>query len=169
MQDGAYITIQKLNDERIPDLASIADTDLVEFLDVSAYKLALVIVPPHSTFGVKHDEGIKVTQGRGMSAHLISSHLRSLIPLLIVHWTDRHGTFKLRAQEAAPFSAVSTEVHARGELVHTSAPGAAFLLMRKSTTSGAPPYSDMSQLEAHNIFPERAPADVRAMAFPGLR
>ena len=88
---------------------------------------------------------------------------------LIAHWTDRHGAVQFRAQAAAPFSAVSTEVHARGELVHTGASGAAFLLMRKSTTSGTPPYSDMSQLKAHNIFPERAPANVRAMDFPWVK
>ena len=69
VQDEAYITIEKLNDEvlfRIPDPASIADSDEVEFLDVSARKLALVVVPPHSSFAVKHGEGIKVIQGRGM-------------------------------------------------------------------------------------------------------
>lgn len=64
----ASITIQKLNDEvlfRIPDPASITHSDEIEFLDVSARKLALVVVPPHSTFGVKHGEGLKVIQGRG--------------------------------------------------------------------------------------------------------
>ena len=71
MQATASITIQKLNDEvlfRIPDPASIADSDEVEFLDVSARKLALVVVPPHSTFEVKHAEGLKVIQGRGTTA-----------------------------------------------------------------------------------------------------
>ena len=67
----APITIQKLNEEvlfRIPDPASITDVDEVEFLDVSARKLALVVVPPHSAFVVKHGEGLKVIQGRGTSA-----------------------------------------------------------------------------------------------------
>lgn len=71
VQAQASITIQKLDDEvlfRIPDPASIAGVDEVVFLDVSARKLALVVVPPHSTFVVKHGEGLKVIQGRGMSA-----------------------------------------------------------------------------------------------------
>ena len=74
-----------------------------------------------------------------------------------------------RAQAAEPFSAISTEVHALDELIHASTSGAAFLLMRKSTTSPQPPYSDMSQLKARNIFPARAPADVRAMSFPWVK
>jgi hypothetical protein len=64
------ITIEKLKDEvlfRIPDPASIKAADEVEFLDVSARKLALVVVPPRSTFKVKSGEGIKVIQGRGTS------------------------------------------------------------------------------------------------------
>jgi hypothetical protein len=77
LQDQTSITMQKLNDEvlfRIPDPPAIADVDQVEFLDVSARKLALVVVPPHSTFVVKHGEGLKVIQGRGMDAHPMSSH-----------------------------------------------------------------------------------------------
>ena len=65
------ITIQKLNEEvlfRIPDPASIAAADEVAFLDVSARKLSLVVVPPHSTFVVIQGEGLKVIQGQGMSA-----------------------------------------------------------------------------------------------------
>ena len=54
-------------------------------------------------------------------------------------------------------------------MIHSGSSGAAFLLMRKSTTSGTPLYSDMSQLKAHNIFPEHAPADVCAMDFPWVR
>ena len=76
----ASITIQKLNDEvlfRIPDPASITHSDEVEFLDVSARKLALVVVPPHSTFQVKHGEGLKVIQGRGANSR------RYEFPLLI--------------------------------------------------------------------------------------
>ena len=104
-----------------------------------------------------------------MSAHPMCSHSRTLIPLLVVHWTDWHGTFQLRAQAAAPFSAVSTGVHARGESIHTGASGAAFLLMRRSTTSGSPLFSDMSQLRAHHNFPEGAPAAVRAMDIPWVK
>jgi len=168
----ASIAIQKLNDEvlfRVPDPASITHAEEVEFLDVSARRLALVVVPPHSTFVVKDGEGLKVIQGRGASFRPMGSHSGSLIPFLVVHWTNRRGDVQFRAQATAPFSAISTEVHARNELIHTGASGAAFLLMRKSTTSGTPPYSDMSQLKAHNIFPERAPADVRAMNFPWVK
>jgi hypothetical protein len=71
VQAKASITIQKLNDEvlfRIPDPASIVEVDEVQFLDVSARKLALVVVPPHSTYEVKHGDGLKVVQGRGTSA-----------------------------------------------------------------------------------------------------
>ena len=41
--------------------------------------------------------------------------------------------------------------------------------MRKSTTSGSPLYSDMSQLRAHHNFPEGAPAAVRAMDIPWVK
>jgi hypothetical protein len=43
------------------------------------------------------------------------------------------------------------------------------MLLKKSSTSGQPPYSDMSQLVAHNIFPPRFPADVRNMEFPWVK
>lgn len=93
----------------------------------------------------------------------------SLISLVIVHWTDAEGNVHLRSQATTPFGAISTEVHARDGLVHAGAAGAAFVLMKKSTTSGTPPYSDMSQLKAHNIFPCFAPPDVQKMTFPWVK
>jgi len=128
-----------------------------------------VVVPPHSTFVVKHGEGLKVIQGRGASVRPLGSHSGPLIPFLVIQWTTRRGDVQFRAQATVPFSAVGTEVHVRNELIRTGASGAAFLLMRKSTTSGTPPYSDMSRLKAHNIFLARAPADVRAMHLPWVK
>ena len=128
-----------------------------------------VIVPPHSTFVVKHGKGLKVIQGRGASFRPLGSYSGPLIPFLVVQWTTRRGDVQFRAQAAVPFSAVGTEVHARSELIRTGASGVAFLPMRKSTTSGTPPYSDMSQLKAHNIFLERAPVEVRATHLPWVK
>ena len=117
VQGKAFVTILKPNDELlilIPDPSSITDTGEAELLDASAHK-ALVGVPPHSTFGVKHGEGLKVIQRR--------------------QYTSARA----------------------GELIHTCTSGAAFLLVKRSTASGAPLYSVMSQLRAiissRNVLP----------------
>ena len=113
---------------------------------------------------VKHGEGLKVIQGRGASFRPMGSHSGPLIPFLVVQWTTRRGDVQFRAQATAPFSAVGTEVHARSE--HTG-PFGSCLLSHEEIDD--PWYSAILQLKAHNNFPERAPADVRAMDFPWVK
>lgn len=84
-------------------------------------------------------------------------------------WTDRKGHWQERTMATAPFTEVSTLVEAKDGHVHTHAEGAIFVLLRKSSTSGQPSYSDMTQLVAHNSFPSQFPENVRRLDFPWVK
>ena len=86
-----------------------------------------------------------------------------------VAWTDHKGKHVERTVATDPFSQVSVIVESKDGHVHTQAEGAVFVIFRKSQTSGKPPYSDMKQLVAHNIFPSYLPQDVRNLDFPWVK
>ncbi len=64
---------------------------------------------------------------------------------------------------------MSTIVHSKDGHIRTRAEGALFVILRKSNTSGKPPYSDMKQLVAHNVFLNYFPEDVRQLDFPWVK
>ncbi|KAK7040714.1 hypothetical protein VNI00_009620 [Paramarasmius palmivorus] len=147
------ITAEKLNDEvvfRIPDPSTISIVDEVEFLDVASRKLSLVVLPKYGRFPVKKGDGVKVIAGRLL-------------------WEDQDGNIQQRTKATRPQQQVSTLVNSKDGFVSTEFEGAAFMLLKKSSTSGTPPYSDMAQVEAHNIFPAHFPSAVRSMKFPWVK
>ncbi|KAH8087881.1 hypothetical protein BXZ70DRAFT_955522 [Cristinia sonorae] len=153
MQAANLITAQKLNEEVLfmiqsPSSLDHDTVDEVEFLDVSSRKLALVVVGPNGMFNIEKGAGVKVIFGQ-------------------LSWTDSHGHQQTRTQATVPFGTVSTVVTANS--VHAGDLGAAFLLLKKSSTSGSPPYSNMDQLKTHNIFPKRVPEQVRKMKFDWVK
>ncbi|EIN03466.1 hypothetical protein PUNSTDRAFT_128760 [Punctularia strigosozonata HHB-11173 SS5] len=150
---NAPITAERLNDEvlfRVPRPTAAPGIDEVMFLDVASRKLALVVVPPHQKYAIAQGDGIKVIAGR-------------------VTWTNANDTTHERTIATAPFTAVSTKIDAKDGHVYTQAEGAVFVLMKHSTTSGAPPYSNMKQLAAHNLFNSRFPKDLQHMSFPWVK
>ncbi|CAL1708583.1 unnamed protein product [Somion occarium] len=146
------ITAEKLNNEvcfRVPRPATTKFTSELEFLDVAARRLTLVVLPPNTEFKVPADSAVKVMFG-------------------IISWKDaKTGHNEERVLATKPFSRVEMSVHAEGVKSHEE--GAVFVLFKKSTTSGQPPYSDMKQVAAHNIIPVPYPDDVRAMTFPWVK
>ncbi|KIJ51186.1 hypothetical protein M422DRAFT_58813 [Sphaerobolus stellatus SS14] len=147
------ITAEKLNDEvlfRIPQPSSTNLVDEVEFLDVASRKLALVMLPPNTSYSIASKSGIKIISGR-------------------IFWTDQDGNTQYRTQAIAPFTAESLVLEPKDGQLLTRDEGCAFMLLKPSSTSGQPPYSNMDQLVAHNIFSDRFPADVRNMTFPWIK
>ncbi|TFK62264.1 hypothetical protein BDN72DRAFT_890043 [Pluteus cervinus] len=150
---SAPIRAQRLNDEvlfLLPNPTEAKIVDEVEFLDVSSKKLSLVVLPPRTGFNVGTNGGVKVILGE-------------------LTWTDASGERQSRTQATTPFGTASNIVDSELSMVKAGPDGAAFMLLKPSTTSGTPPYSDMSQLVAHNIFPPRFPADIRDMQFPWVK
>ncbi|KAK0487208.1 hypothetical protein IW261DRAFT_1652792 [Armillaria novae-zelandiae] len=153
LYEATPITAEKLNDEvlfRVPRPDAIRMADKVEFLDVASQKMSLVVVPPSSQYPVKQGDGVKVIAGR-------------------VLWTDKDGKLHERTQAPAPFEASTVTVEAEGHTISTRNEGAVFVLFEKSATSGQPPFTDMSQLRAHNLFPLRFPSAVRHTTFPWVK
>ncbi|PBK97965.1 hypothetical protein ARMGADRAFT_1076420 [Armillaria gallica] len=141
LYEAAPITAEKLNDDilfGVPRPDAIRIVDKVEFLDVAGWKMALVVVPP-SEYPVKQGDGVKVIAGR-------------------VIWTDKDGKLHERTQAPAPFEASTITVKAEDDTISTRNEGGVFVLFEKSTTSGQPPFADMNQLSAHNLFPLRFPS-----------
>ncbi|KAK0244475.1 hypothetical protein EDD85DRAFT_945819 [Armillaria nabsnona] len=152
LYEAASITAEKLNDEvlfRVPRPDAIRMVDKVEFLDVAGKKMALLVVPP-SRYSVKQGDGVKVIAGQ-------------------VIWTDKDGKPHERTQAPAPFEASTITVKAEDNIISTRTKGAVFVLFERSTTSGQPPFTDISQLCAHNLFPLRFPSAVRHMTFPWVK
>ncbi|GJE91250.1 aldos-2-ulose dehydratase [Phanerochaete sordida] len=145
------ILAERLDEEvmsRVVRASSTRFTTEMEFLDVSGKRLTLVVLPPCARLAVeKGVSGVKVMAGT-------------------LSWADASGTHE-RAPAARPFSAESMVVTAPH--VEAGEEGAIFVLLKPSSTSGHPPFSAMSQLVAHNIFPRYVPDDVRAMHFPWVR
>ncbi|THU84404.1 hypothetical protein K435DRAFT_733201, partial [Dendrothele bispora CBS 962.96] len=147
------ITAQKLNDEvlfMIPNPPALMSNaiDEAEFLDVSSRRLALVVAGPNGNYLVKRGSGVKVIFGQ-------------------LSWQDNEDKTQTRTQATSPFRVVSNIINA--DSVQAGPAGAAFVILRESTTSGRPPYPDMNQLEANNIFPERFPEEVKNMRFDWVK
>lgn len=140
--------------------------DEVEFLDVSSKKLSLVVLPPGTKFNVGDVEGVKVILGQ-RAFNLLSPDVESQIHT--VTWIDADGNLHSRSQAALPRTAVPNIVQSVDGTVQAGPSGAAFMLLKPSPNSTQPPYTDMSQLVAHNIFPPRFPANVRNMKFPWVK
>lgn len=81
-------------------------------------------------------------------------------------WTDKDKNFHERTLGTRAFREISTVVNSADGCVHTDSEGAVVVFMKKSKTSGQPPYSDMKQLDAHNIFPGHFAEAVRHLQFP---
>ncbi|RDX48488.1 hypothetical protein OH76DRAFT_1483853 [Lentinus brumalis] len=147
------ITAQKLDAEvvfKVPRPTSTHIAGEVSFLDVAGRRMSLAVVPPNVKYAIEAGAGVKVIAGR-------------------LIWTDNHGKQQERTVAADPFSQVSTIVHSKDGHIRTRAEGALFVILRKSDTSGKPPYSDMKQLVAHNIFPNYFSEDVRQLDFPWVK
>lgn len=84
-------------------------------------------------------------------------------------WVDTKGDLQSRTQATDPFTTVSNIVCSEDGFVQAGIEGAAFTLLKVSSTSGHPPYTDISQLVAHNIFPPRFPEDVKNMKFTWVK
>ncbi|KAK0222088.1 hypothetical protein IW262DRAFT_1460408 [Armillaria fumosa] len=152
LYEATPITVENLNDEvlfHVPHPDAIRMVDKVEFLDVADQKMSLVVVPP-SRYPVKLGDGVKVIAGR-------------------VLWIDKDGKLHERTQAPAPFEASTITVEAEDHTMSTRNEGAVFVLFEKSSTSGQPPFTDMSQLCAHNLFPLRFPSAVRHATFPWVK
>ncbi|RPD55164.1 hypothetical protein L227DRAFT_533730 [Lentinus tigrinus ALCF2SS1-6] len=148
---SSSITAEKLDAEvvfRVPRPTNTHLADEVSFLDVAGRKMSLAVVPPHSKYALDAGAGVKIIAGR-------------------LTWKDQEGKHVERTMAADPFSQVSVLVNSRD--VHTGAEGALFVIFHKSDTSGTPPYSDMKQLVAHNIFPSYFPQEVRQLDFPWVK
>jgi hypothetical protein len=127
--------------------------DEVEFLDVSSRKSSLVILPPGETFNVENGGGVKVILGECMLFCYSACQVQEIeCMVLSVTWVDTNGVVRSRTRATGPFTTVSNIVNSEDELVRAGTEGAAFTLLKVSSTSGSPPYTDMSQLVAHNIF-----------------
>ncbi|KAA1475655.1 hypothetical protein DENSPDRAFT_932507 [Dentipellis sp. KUC8613] len=154
MATPQQIVATKLNHEvvlRVPRPASIEASDEVGLLDVAGRKLYLVVVPRNKTYGVVPGSGIKVIAGS-------------------VSWKDKTGSVHERSRAIDPFTVVSTIVESKDNSVTAGNEGGIVLLMKDAgAQSSRGPYSDMSQLRAHTIFPGRFPAEVRHMDFPWVQ
>ncbi|THH18829.1 hypothetical protein EW146_g2230 [Bondarzewia mesenterica] len=146
------IIAEKLNDEvcfRVPRAPSTRFASELEFLDVSARKLAIVVLPPNTAHKVPAGSAVKVMAGT-------------------VTWLDgKSGKIEKRVLATRPFTHVSMSVNA--DEVRSQDEGAIFMLLKDSKTSGTPPYSTMDALVAHNIIPLHYPEDVCAMRFPWVK
>ncbi|PBK97961.1 hypothetical protein ARMGADRAFT_1076416 [Armillaria gallica] len=69
-----------------------------------------------------------------------------------------HGKLHERTQTPAPFEASTITVKAEDDTISTRNEGGVFVLFERSNTSGLPPFTDMSQFCAHNLFPLRFPS-----------
>ncbi|PBK94251.1 hypothetical protein ARMGADRAFT_1078954 [Armillaria gallica] len=153
LHEAAPISAERIDDEvmfRVPRPNTIHVPDEVEFLDVAGRKLALVVVPPLSRYPVQPGEGVKVIAGR-------------------VLWTDTDGKTHERTQAPAPFESRTITIASIDASIFTRNEGAVLILIKKSTTSGEPPFTDMNQLVAYNLFPLRFPGAVRHMSFPWVK
>ncbi|THG93231.1 hypothetical protein EW026_g7954 [Hermanssonia centrifuga] len=146
------ILAERLDEEvsfNIVRASSTRFTTETEFLDVSARKLALVILPPDTSYGVAEDSsGVKVLAGA-------------------LSWVEVLNKLQERTSAARPFGCQTMTVNAGA--VMSGKEGAVFVVLKPSNTSGTPPYSSMDQLVSHNIFPATYSADVRAMEFPWVK
>jgi hypothetical protein len=86
-----------------------------------------------------------------------------------VFWNDCDGKENSRTEAIIPFAAETLLLNPMNNIVWTGKEGAVFILLKPSSKSGKPPYSDMKQLATYNIFPERFPANVKNMQFPWVR
>ncbi|PBK67320.1 hypothetical protein ARMSODRAFT_1005606 [Armillaria solidipes] len=147
LYEATPITAEKLKDEvlfRVPRPDAIRMVDKVEFLDVAGQKMALVVVPPSSRYPVKQGDSVKFS-GQTRTANCTNALRRQLL------------------------DASTIIVKAEDHTISTRNEGAVFVLFEKSTTSGQPPFTDMSQLRAHNLFPLRFPSAVRHTTFPWVK
>ncbi|KAK7676342.1 hypothetical protein QCA50_020683 [Cerrena zonata] len=146
------ITAEKLQNEvcfRVPRPATTRFVSEVEFLDVAARKLTLVVLPPNTTYKVPAGSGVKVMFG-------------------VVSWDDNTtGRNEKRVLATKPFSRVEMTVH--NDHVQSEDEGAIFVLFKKSSNAIQPPYENMKQVVARNIIPEPYPVQVRAMSFPWVK
>ena len=165
------IAAHKLNEEvlfLISDPSQTKLIDEVEFLDVSSRKLSLVILPPGETLNVENGGGVKVILGKCMLlCHSACQEIECMV--LSVTWVDTNGDLQSRTQATGPFTTVSNIVNSEDGLVRAGTEGAAFTLLKVSSTSGSPPYTDMSQLVARNIFPPRFSGDLKNLTFPWVK
>ncbi len=147
------ILAERLDEEvsfNIVRASSTRFTTETEFLDVSARKLALVILPPDTSYGVAEDSsGVKVLAGALSWVEVLNTKLQE------------------RTSAARPFGCQTMTVNAGA--VMSGKEGAVLVVLKPSNTSGTPPYSSMDQLVSHNIFPATYSADVRAMEFPWVK
>ncbi|SJL07214.1 related to Aldos-2-ulose dehydratase [Armillaria ostoyae] len=153
LYEATPITAEKLNGEvvfHVPRPAEVHVTDEVAFLDVAGCKLALVVVPPLSQHLVRPGECVKVIDGQ-------------------VFWTDQDGGAHERTQAPAPWQASTIMVDAKDSKIFTRQEGAIFILVKDSISSGKPPFTDMSQVIARNIFPLCFPDAVRHATFPWVK
>ncbi|KAK0184370.1 hypothetical protein F5146DRAFT_1075387 [Armillaria mellea] len=153
LYEAAPISAERIDDEvmfRVPRPNTMHIADEVEFLDVAGRKLALVVVPPRSKYPIQPGEGVKVITGR-------------------VLWTDGVGKVHERTQAPAPFESSTITISSTDANIFTRSEGAAFILVKESSTSGKPPFTDMQQLVAYNLFPLRFPGAVRHMSFPWVK
>ncbi|TFY51794.1 hypothetical protein EVG20_g10834, partial [Dentipellis fragilis] len=154
MAASQQIVATKLNHEivlRVPRPTSVEVSDEVGLLDVASRRLYLVVVPRNKTYDVEPGSGIKVIAGS-------------------VSWADKAGSIHERSRAIDPFTVVSTIVESKDKTVTAGHEGAIIFLMKGSgAQSSSGPYSDMSQLLARTIFPDRFPAEVRQMQFPWVQ
>ncbi|KAK0449384.1 hypothetical protein EV421DRAFT_1900075 [Armillaria borealis] len=125
LYEATPITAEKLKDEvlfRVPRPDAIRMVDKVEFLDVAGQKMALVVVPPSSRYPVKQGDSVKFS-GQTRTANCTNALRRQLL------------------------DASTIIVKAEDHTIYTRNEGAVFVLFEKSTTSGQPPFTDMSQLQ----------------------
>jgi aldos-2-ulose dehydratase len=92
-----------------------------------------------------------------------------ILNLLSAFWVDHQGHEHYRAEAIDPHSAASLLVESRDNMLSIREEGAVFILLKPSPRPGGPPYSDMRQLVAHNIFPDRFSDRVKNMKFPWVK
>ena len=146
------ITAERLNDEvcfRVARPTSMHTPSELEFLDVAAHKLTLVLLPPDASYSVPKGSSVKVMSGT-------------------LTWGDnRSRKTEERVLATTPFGRVAMSVNA--DAVRSGSEGTVFMLFKPSTTSGQPPYSSMEALAARNVIPIQYPSVVRAMSFPWVK
>ena len=121
----------------------------LEFLDVSSYQMSLVVLPPSRSFKVPTGTGIKVIAGS-------------------CSWLDSATHEReTRVMATRPFTRETMLVNAEG--LESGDEGVVFVKFSPSKTSGTPPFTTMSQIPSHNIFPAYVPDDVRAISFPWVK